>query len=338
MAKSLMAHNTMLSTEMGFSPAQLVFGSNAKEMGLVNDSSSSLTIARERNTAWPGSHLMRMLDTQVARLAFVKAEAEVRLKKALSLGVSSTTERTYLPGQQVEFFDEDVSKSKKGWYGPGSVIAHRTDTKQVMIEYGGRIYTRHVTRVKAFRDGTEEADNNRSARQGEGEKMGNQNSTESQGEPGSTTVPGASKTFAQLELMRRAAETKKAYLNRGKATSPETVLTAIKETYDPEEELGYDDQEILLQEAPGNWRRGERTQETKDKWVNVQELLRLERKGISGWAPEVFLTSTEKKGRREIQPDEMEIYSQQIRAAKEKEIEDVKPDGSYHLTQQERRG
>ena len=126
----------------GFSAYQIVYGANPKLPGITNSTPASLEIEYTNNDI--KKHLMR---TNLAILAFIEADNNERLKRALSSRINSYNDEFFELGDLVSFKEEDKSK----WAGPGKVIG--VDGKVLILKYGNN--TCQVQKSKAVKQGRE---------------------------------------------------------------------------------------------------------------------------------------------------------------------------------------
>ncbi|KAL5272502.1 hypothetical protein ACHWQZ_G000641 [Mnemiopsis leidyi] len=130
------AKNSLTNT-YGFSPHQLVFGTNPRLPGNWGDMSPG-TLNHEDMVKIVGDHLNALA---IARQKFIEMEASDKLKRALQQRIYPQTNIQYCSGDDV-FFKRD---NKKFWYGPAIVVGHIAN--QVLIKHGGYIVRVHPCKV-----------------------------------------------------------------------------------------------------------------------------------------------------------------------------------------------
>ena len=129
------AKNSLINV-FGFSPYQLVFGSNPNIPGFSKDRLPALSCQTSSEVV--AKHLNAL---HSAREAFIKAETNHRLKRALKGKVFTGTYKRFLSGDQVYFKRED----SKIWHGPATVLGQ--DGSQVYIKSGGLCVRVHTCKV-----------------------------------------------------------------------------------------------------------------------------------------------------------------------------------------------
>ena len=143
LAKSTAAVNSMLNVH-GFSPSQLVTGVSPSIPSSLTDEPP----ASGYDTRQP-----RVEAISTARSAMAAAEASNRIRRALKSHHSNSTTVSAIPlHSTVYFYHDQLGHAHRGWRGPGKVIGTNPDSHAIFIEYGGRIWSRHVTRVRLVAD------------------------------------------------------------------------------------------------------------------------------------------------------------------------------------------
>ena len=129
-----------LSNVFGYSPNQLVFGKNPNLPSVLTDDPPALENVSSSELI--AKHLNAVIS---ARKAFVEAEANDKLKRALARKVRPSTSLIYEVGDKVFYKRKDDDK----WRGPGNVIGK--EKHQVFVKHGG-VYVRvnpcHLRHVK----------------------------------------------------------------------------------------------------------------------------------------------------------------------------------------------
>ena len=138
---ALNAKNTEPNNK-GHSSFQIVYGANPKVPGIINSTPASLEV--EFTYSDIKKHLMRL---NLARLAFLQADNDERLKRAISSRINSYNEEFFEIGDLVSFKEEDKNK----WMGPGKVIG--VDGKVLIIKYGNN--SRRIHKSIAIKRGKE---------------------------------------------------------------------------------------------------------------------------------------------------------------------------------------
>ena len=85
--------------------------------------------------------------TNMARIAFLEADNDERIKRAMTARISSNANEFYEPGDMISFKE----KNKNKWAGPAKVLA--VDGKVLMAKYGNNL--RHIHKSKAVKVGHE---------------------------------------------------------------------------------------------------------------------------------------------------------------------------------------
>ncbi|XP_063676591.1 uncharacterized protein LOC134812913 [Bolinopsis microptera] len=129
------AKNTLINIH-GFSPYQLVFGTNPNIPGVT----SSNLPALEGTT--PSQIVANHLNSlHKAREAYVKVENSDRLRRALIGRVYEGTHQRFLPGDTVYF----KRTNTKEWHGPAKVIGQ--DGTSVLVKNGGLLVKVHPCKM-----------------------------------------------------------------------------------------------------------------------------------------------------------------------------------------------
>ena len=120
----------------GFSAFQIVYGTNPKVPGISNSTPASLN--NEFVSIDIKAHLMR---TSLARLTFLQADTDERLKRALNSRINAYSNEFYEARDLISFKEENKNK----WSGPGKVIG--TDGKVLTVRYGNNTRRVHVSKA-----------------------------------------------------------------------------------------------------------------------------------------------------------------------------------------------
>ena len=126
----------MQTSRKGFSPFQVVYGSNPRIPGIHNGNLTGLNdkfISSDVKT-----HLRRI---HLAREAFLQADSDDRLKRALQSRIPRNHDHFYYVGDSVFFKEEGTTE----WSGPAKVLS--VDGKVVFLRYGNRLRRVHITRL-----------------------------------------------------------------------------------------------------------------------------------------------------------------------------------------------
>ena len=132
---SLLAKNIQ-TTRKGFSPFQIVYGSNPRIPGIAESNLSGLSSSFESKDV--KKHFERLT---LARESFVKADTDDRLKRALKSRIPKNHNHFYYVGDSV-FFKEEGSLE---WKGPAKVLS--VDGKVVFLLYGNKLRRVHITKL-----------------------------------------------------------------------------------------------------------------------------------------------------------------------------------------------
>ncbi|XP_063683937.1 uncharacterized protein LOC134818355 [Bolinopsis microptera] len=157
-AWSVSAKNS-LSNTYGFSPHQLVFGTNPRVPGIMEENMTPGTLNHEGVLKIVSDHLNAL---SLARLKFVELEANDKLKRALQQRIFPQANYRYCSGDLVYF-----KRSKKFWYGPATVIGQVAN--QVLIKHGGHIVRVHPCKVVLKSRAKEQIEGSGATLQGQGD-------------------------------------------------------------------------------------------------------------------------------------------------------------------------
>ena len=135
LAWAVQAKNSLANVH-GFSPAQLTFGQNPNLPGVLSDKPPAL---EEREVADIIATQLRTMRT--ARQAFIKAESEEKIKRALRHNIRPSAKNKFIQGDLVYYKRNDSRK----WRGPGKVIG--TESSTILIKHGAQYVRAHVCRV-----------------------------------------------------------------------------------------------------------------------------------------------------------------------------------------------
>ena len=131
---ALFAKN-MEPNNKGFSPFQIVYGTNPNIPGISHSTPASLSTNFESEDV--RKHLERIDE---ARNAFREADNNERIKRALKSRIQASNHEFYSNGDKVFF--KEIKKNE--WSGPGKDIGQ--DGKVVFIRYGNKLIRVHSTR------------------------------------------------------------------------------------------------------------------------------------------------------------------------------------------------
>ena len=106
----------------GFSPFQIVYGTNPTIPGVINSTPASLSNTFEREDV--RKHLDKL---NSAREAFREADTDARIKRALKSRIQASNHEFYSPGESIYF--KEIKKNE--WSGPVKVLGQ--DGKVVFI-------------------------------------------------------------------------------------------------------------------------------------------------------------------------------------------------------------
>ena len=121
----------------GFSPYQLVLGTNPKLPSFMVDQPPALT-------AKPTSKILakNLEALHKARESFIACENSERIRRALSHNIRTSGDIKYLTGDRVYF----KRANNREWHGPASVIGQ--DGQQVLVKYGSSYSRVHPCRLQ----------------------------------------------------------------------------------------------------------------------------------------------------------------------------------------------
>ena len=130
-----------LQNVAGFSPFQLVLGSNPSLPSTMSDNTPALTMKS------PSKVLKENLDAiHKARNAFIACENDERIRRALTHNIRTTQEIKYITGDSVLYKRNDSNE----WHGPGTVIGQIS--QQVFVKHGSfhiRVHSCRLQLVKS---------------------------------------------------------------------------------------------------------------------------------------------------------------------------------------------
>lgn len=129
------AKNSLINIS-GFSPYQLVFGTNPNVPGVTSSNLPALEGKSPSETV--ATHLNSL---HRAREACMKAESSDRLRRALLGRVYEGTHQRFFPGDKVYFKRE----KHKEWHGPATVVAQ--DGTNVLVKSGGFLVRVHPCKM-----------------------------------------------------------------------------------------------------------------------------------------------------------------------------------------------
>ena len=132
----VMQAKNSLANVHGFSPCQLTFGQNPQLPNILND---ELPALEEKDV---GDVLRRQLEAmRSARQAFIKAECDEKIKRALRHNIRPSSKNIFVQGDLVFYKRNDCRQ----WRGPGKVIGCESAT--VLIKHGAQYVRVHMCRV-----------------------------------------------------------------------------------------------------------------------------------------------------------------------------------------------
>ena len=143
------AARNALHNNHGFSPNQLVFGFNPNLPNIGEDSPSAL-----ENITPSQIVANNLIALRKAREEFLKADANERIRRALSQNIRKTEDENVVPGSYVYYKRNGEDK----WRGPARVIGK--DGKVNVLRHGGQMVRAHICRVKGVVDQSDSALNN----------------------------------------------------------------------------------------------------------------------------------------------------------------------------------
>jgi hypothetical protein len=145
-AKSIAAHNVLANVD-GSSPSQRVFGINPNFSSVLTDSMAAMTSQLNQKTT---TLMHRLQNMSKAKSAFIHAESNRRIKKALSTKRCNNTKFRPKIAQWVQYWDKGVNHANSGIRGPAKVIGYDEDAKTVLMKRHNRLITRHVNSVRDY--------------------------------------------------------------------------------------------------------------------------------------------------------------------------------------------
>ena len=131
----MQAKNSLANVH-GFSPAQLTFGQNPQLPNVLTDKPPALEEKEVSEIVRENLEAMR-----AARQAFIKAESNEKIKRALRHNIRPSAKNIFLQGDIV-FYKRSDSRE---WRGPGKVIGSESST--ILIKHGSQYVRVHVCRV-----------------------------------------------------------------------------------------------------------------------------------------------------------------------------------------------
>ena len=126
-----------LKNVYGFSPNQLVFGKNPNFPSVMNNKLPALEGVTSSKIAAENLNVMHN-----ARQAFIKAEADEKLRRALRHQVRTSSEVKFITGDKVYY----KRRSDDTWKAPAVVIGQ--ESQQVLIKHGSTYQRIHPCRLK----------------------------------------------------------------------------------------------------------------------------------------------------------------------------------------------
>ena len=145
---ALMAKNSMCNAN-GFSPHQLVFGTNPNLPSVISD---KLPALEGKSTSQHVAEHMSSLFA--ARKAYTEAECSERIRRALRKQTRTYMEEIYLNGDKVYY----KRPNQNVWKGPGKVIGQ--DGVVVFVRHGSQLIRVHVCRLKKVVEREQEEESN----------------------------------------------------------------------------------------------------------------------------------------------------------------------------------
>lgn len=128
------AKNSLQMVE-GFSPYQLVFGRNPTLPSVVNDELPAL-----EGTTICANFAKHINALHSSRQAFIKAESEERIRRALRHNVRKNAE--FVNNGDFVYYKRENSNE---WKGPGKVVG--CDGKIILVKHGSNMYRVHDSRI-----------------------------------------------------------------------------------------------------------------------------------------------------------------------------------------------
>ena len=120
----------------GFSPNQLVFGSNPNFPNAMNN--EPLALERKTTSQIVAENLNAM---HAARQAFIQSESAEKLQRALRHQVRTSGDTKYFTGDAVYYKRKDDA-----WKGPGAVIGQ--EGNQILVKHGSVYIRVHPCHLK----------------------------------------------------------------------------------------------------------------------------------------------------------------------------------------------
>ena len=136
LAWAVNAKNSLANVH-GFSPYQLVLGSNPVLPSVLHDKVPALSSAIDAEK-YLLDHLQAL---HIARQSFIQAESSSKIRQALNSNVRSYSDAVYCHGDLVYYKRLDSPK----WKGPASVLGK--EGQQVLLKHGGRYIRVHPCRL-----------------------------------------------------------------------------------------------------------------------------------------------------------------------------------------------
>ena len=131
----------MLQNASGYSPNQLVFGSNVKLPSIESDEPPAVNSMTSSDLVRKNLNAMHK-----ARENFVKSESSDRIRRALKYNVRTYAELDFQPGEKVYY----KRRKTKGWKGPAKVLGKETNF--VLIRHGSIYYRCHPCQLMKVHD------------------------------------------------------------------------------------------------------------------------------------------------------------------------------------------
>lgn len=128
-----------LANHYGFSPHQLVFGSNPSIPSVLTDNHLPAHDGGDFESQLVEDHLTAR---RVAREKFLQTEANYKLQRVIKHGGPFQDKTKYISGDLV-FYKREASKS---WLGPATVIGSMDN--QVLVKHGGVLYRVHPCKLQ----------------------------------------------------------------------------------------------------------------------------------------------------------------------------------------------
>ena len=148
------AARNAIHNNSGFSPNQLVFSFNPNHPNIAEDSPAALEGVTSSQVVADNLNALRK-----SREEFVKADADERIRRALSGNIRKTVDTDIKLGSYVYYKREGCDQ----WRGPARVIGK--DGKVNLLRHGGNVVRAHICRVKGCQD--REVDNAKGQKENE---------------------------------------------------------------------------------------------------------------------------------------------------------------------------